>query len=108
MVLQRREQLFSTPCERLCPHMFLNCRDRPNRDPVRKDNPYIVTPRVAYELGMLDATFGQPVFFPTTSKISFRIEVPVWCEIARACQFSKHQSQAQAADSSDATPASLA
>ena len=25
MVLQRREQLFSTPCERLCPHMFLNC-----------------------------------------------------------------------------------
>ena len=24
MVLQRREQLFSTPCERLCPHMFLN------------------------------------------------------------------------------------
>ena len=25
MVLQRREQLFSTPCERLCPHLFLNC-----------------------------------------------------------------------------------
>ena len=24
MVLQRREQLFSTPCERLCPHLFLN------------------------------------------------------------------------------------
>ena len=24
MVLQHREQLFSTPCERLCPHMFLN------------------------------------------------------------------------------------
>ena len=24
MLLQRREQLFSTPCERLCPHMFLN------------------------------------------------------------------------------------
>ena len=24
IVLQRREQLFSTPCERLCPHMFLN------------------------------------------------------------------------------------
>ena len=24
MVLQRREQVFSTPCERLCPHMFLN------------------------------------------------------------------------------------
>ena len=22
--MQRREQLFSTPCERLCPHMFLN------------------------------------------------------------------------------------
>ena len=25
LVLQRREQLFSTPCERLCPHLFLNC-----------------------------------------------------------------------------------
>ena len=24
MVLQRREHLFSTPCEHLCPHMFLN------------------------------------------------------------------------------------
>ena len=24
MVLQRREYLFSTPCEHLCPHMFLN------------------------------------------------------------------------------------
>ena len=24
MVLQRRQQLFSTPCERLCPHLFLN------------------------------------------------------------------------------------
>ena len=23
--LQRREYLFSTPCEHLCPHMFLNC-----------------------------------------------------------------------------------
>ena len=27
MVLRRREQLFSTPCERLCPHMFLNWGD---------------------------------------------------------------------------------
>ena len=27
MVLQRREQLFSTPCERLCPHLFLNFKN---------------------------------------------------------------------------------
>ena len=32
MVLQRREYLFSTPCEHLCPHMFLNWGGPPWRD----------------------------------------------------------------------------
>lgn len=54
------------------------------------------TPSVAqaYELGMLDATFGQSVSFPATSKLGFRIEVPVWSDIDKACRFPEHQSHA--------------
>ena len=55
MVLQRREQLFSTPCERLCPHLFLNCsrtcvaiQDFPTRrDPLGRFTLFLISQLVS-------------------------------------------------------------
>ena len=96
---------------------------RRNSDPTREDNPYIIvqaferaqihenrpalpqTPRVAKacEQGMFDASFGQSISFPSTFKISFRIEVPVWCDVAaaRCPPEPPSQAQAQASNSHD-------